>query len=359
MNQTSTIPAERLRFLSIGAGAIGAYIGGSLALFGYPVVFLEQPERLAVLRASGISLVLAGQSRLIPNPQVFASLDECLATGSFDCLIFAVKSYDTEAALGALLPHRDRLPPVLCLQNGVENEARLSEALGTDKVIPGSVTSSISRGPGGRVILERLRGVGIAGDHPLIPRLVEAFNHAGLNAQPFAKAADMKWSKMLTNLLANATSAILDLTPAEIFAHQGLHRLELAQLREALAVMAANSIRPVNLPGTPVQLLALAISYLPPALSRPVLRKAVGGGRGAKMPSFHIDLYSGRGRSEVEYLNGAVVRARQKCGVPTPANQTLTEILNGLAEGRIALDAYRRQPDKLLDAWRRARGATR
>ena len=62
---------------------------------------------------------------------------------------------------------------------------------------------------------------------------------------------------------------------------------------EALAVMAAQGIRPVNLPEMPVRALALALR-LPSFLARPVLKKVVGGGRGGKMPSFHIDLHAGR-----------------------------------------------------------------
>ena len=67
----------------------------------------------------------------------------------------------------------------------------------------------------------------------------------------------MKWSKMLTNLPANATSAILDMTAAEVFAHPGLFRLEMRMLRETLAVMRASRIRVVDLPGVPVRALAL------------------------------------------------------------------------------------------------------
>jgi 2-dehydropantoate 2-reductase len=79
-----------------------------------------------------------------------------------------------------------------------------------------------------------------------------------------------------------------------------------------------------------------------------LLRRAAGAGRGAKMPSFHIDLYSGRGKSEVEYLHGAVVRAGEKFNVPTPVNKVLTEILMALTNKDIPLEEFARQPEKLL-----------
>jgi 2-dehydropantoate 2-reductase len=171
-------------------------------------------------------------------------------------------------------------------------------------------------------VLERLRGVGVTGGVPLSTRLVEAFNEGGLNARLYENGGSLKWSKMLTNLLANATSAILDMTPAEIYAHPGLVRLEIQQIREALRVMRGLGFSPVDLPGTPVKMLV--------------------------WPSFHIDLHQGRGESEVRYLNGAVARHGAASGIPTPVNRQLTEILEKLTQKKIPLDTYRHAPHKLL-----------
>ncbi len=170
-----------------------------------------------------------------------------------------------------------------------------------------------------------------------------------LNPRLYADAVAMKWSKMLTNLLANATSAILDMTAAEIFGNARLYRLEIGMLRECLDVMRALDIHVVDLPGAPVRALAFAIR-LPAALSKPLLARAAGAGRGGKMPSFHIDLHSGRGKSEVDYLNGAVVRAGAERGVATPINAMLTEILMAMTAGKLDPKEYALQPDKLLAA---------
>jgi 2-dehydropantoate 2-reductase len=159
---------------------------------------------------------------------------------------------------------------------------------------------------------------------------------------------------MLTNLLANATSAILNLPPLQIFQHPGLYQVEVRMLREALAVMAAQNIPITDLPATPVRLLMGVIRTLPLSLSRILVAQAVGKGRGAKMPSFHIDLYAGRGRSEVDYLNGAVVRFGKKWNVPTPVNAWLTETLLGMTEGRIPIDTYAGRPEACLRALERA-----
>jgi 2-dehydropantoate 2-reductase len=355
MNMSTGLTSpHRLRVLSYGAGAIGTYIGGSLALHGHSVVFLERPQVAAELRRRGLRLSLPSGTHAIESPQIAGSLDEALGVGPFDVALFALKSFDTQTALEGLRPQADRIPPVLCLQNGVENEPYIAGLLGQEKVISGTVTSAIGRVAPGEIILERLRGVGVAAGHPLSAALVQALDGAGLNAHLFPRASDMKWSKLLTNLLANATSAILDMTPAQVFAHPGLYRLEIAQLREALQVMRAQGIGVIDLPRTPVRLLAFAVRWLPLALSRPLVARAVGSGRGAKMPSFHIDLHAGRGQSEVDYLNGAVARFGARLGLPTPANRTLNETLLAIARGELSQEQFSHKPEALLERFRRA-----
>jgi 2-dehydropantoate 2-reductase len=345
-----------VRILSIGAGAIGTYIGGSLALDGHEVVFVERPEMARALRDDGLRLTIDGVDHAVPGPRVAESLAEALSGEPFDVALFALKSFDTAGFLASLGVPAAAMPPVLCLSNGVDNEPTLAAALGSGKVLAGTVTSAIGRAGDGAVVLERRRGVGVAtpdpredaGLAPLCDALVAAMDAAGLHARRFASADAMKWSKLLTNLIANATSAILDLTPAAIFAHPALYRLEREQLLETLRVMDARGIDVVDLPGTPVRMLARVIRWLPAGLSRPLLGRAVGSGRGAKMPSFHIDLHAGRERSEVDFLNGAVVRAGQDVGVPTPVNTLLTRTLLAMTCGEVSLDTYRGRPARLL-----------
>jgi len=348
--------SSSLKVLVFGAGAIGTYFGGSLALAGHQAVFVEQPQVAEELRERGLRLDLTIDERRKANdafvirPQSFVmmpSLEEALKYGPFDVALFALKSFDTPAALEAMKPFADKLPTMLCLSNGVDNEPMIARELGEERVIYGTVTSAIGRRAAGDIVLEKLRGVGIAKGHALSEKLVAAFDAAFLNCRLYPDAPGMKWSKMLTNLIANPTSAILDMTAAEVFANKGLYKIEIDMLRECLAVMKAQNLRVVDLPGTPVRTLAFAAA-LPMWLSRPLLGRAAGSGRGAKMPSFHIDLHSGRGRSEIDYLHGAVVRAGEKCNVPTPVNKVLTETLLALTNGEIALEEYARQPGKLL-----------
>src|SRR5512135_2558033 len=99
--------ASGLKLLSFGAGAIGAYIGGSLALAGEQLVFLEQPAAAAELRSRGLRLDLTLDKRRaqheasVLGPGAFvvaASLEEALRYGPYDVVLYALKSFDTAAA---------------------------------------------------------------------------------------------------------------------------------------------------------------------------------------------------------------------------------------------------------------------
>jgi 2-dehydropantoate 2-reductase len=351
MNDSKTISV-----LIFGAGAIGTYVGGSLVLAGHRVVFVEQPSIAAELRERGLRLDVsidkhrAAAEPLFVPPGSFgcvSSLGEAIRQEMFEVAIFAMKSFDTATALEQVKPFVDRMPTILSLQNGVDNEPTIATVLGPGRVIAGTVTCSIARRAAGDIILEKARGIGIAAGHPLSKRLETALNMARLNAHLYPRAADMKWSKVLANLPGTATAALVDMCPSEVFAHRGLYDLEIRMAHEALAVMAAQGVHPVNLPKTPVRALTLALR-LPPFVARPVLKKVVGGGRGRKMPSFHIDLHAGRRKSEIEWLQGAVVRYGEKLGVPTPVNRLLTEILLAMVRGEIPIEAFSRQPEKLI-----------
>lgn len=335
-----------MRLLVFGAGAIGTYVGGSLALSGHAVTFFIRPQTASLLRLQGFHLRQDGRHLSIDNVMITSSLADALLVPQ-EAILFALKSYDTKQALEDLRAATAAPPPIVCLQNGVNNEAEIARVFGAGRVIAGTVTTAVSRRSAGDITIERKRGLGLAVTHPLSAALIAALNDAGLHTRGYASAESMKWSKLLTNLVGNATSAILDLPVATIFEETRLFDLEMAMLRECLAVMRAKGIGLVDLPGTPVRALALATA-LPAFLARPLLRRAVASGRGGKWPSFHVDLHSGRGRTEVNWLNGVVVRHGADCGVPAPVNRLLTETLEALSAGRKSPDELRGKPEALL-----------
>ncbi len=324
-------------------------VGGRLLLAGHNVTFLARPAKAEALRARGLQIMSGGERQVVRQVHVVPDPAEAF-DAALDCVIFTVKSYDTEDAIAEMRRLGITPPPILCLQNGVDNETALAEAYGAPGVIAGTVTTTVTMDEPGVAVVQRERGVGLASGAAIAPFLAEALGAAGFTVQAFDNAASMKWSKMLVNLIGNATSAICDLATGKVFDHPGLYALEIRSLRECLAVMRARGAGAVNLPRLPTGWLAAGLRALPPSGLQIPLRYLLRDARGGRAPSFHADLMRGNGRSEVGWLNGAVVRHGEQTGVPTPVNRLLTETLKGILAGRMAWEEYRGKPERLVAA---------
>ena len=361
---------DSLHIVVVGAGAVGGWVGGRLALAGHAVTLVGRKGLIDAVGAGGLRLRAPDEHKgptesQVTDIQVVTSIAEAVTHGPFDLAVFSVKSYDTQNAIselqtveGPISGPVDRSqaqgwgrPTFISFQNGVHSEPALIEAFGAERIVAGAEMNPISAPFAGTVVLEKRRGgLGLAPCTPgaSVERWVRVFDQAVLPTRAYPDYQAMKWSKLLLNLIGNASSAILDMSTPEVYADPRLLRLEVAMLREGVAVMRGLGLRPVALPGYPVPLLAWSVRWAPRVALGPVLRKMVAGGRGEKPPSLLLDLRSGRQRSEIAELNGAIVRAGEQIGVPTPINRALTETLIRLVEGRIQRESIRRQPGVLL-----------
>jgi 2-dehydropantoate 2-reductase len=338
-----------MQFLVYGTGAVGGYLGARLARGGQQVRFLARPAWARVLGAEGLRLVDANGASVVYDFSVSSSLAE-VAEG-VDVALVAVKAYDCEQAAAELAKALAPGVPVVSFQNGIGGEEILGATLGPARVLAASLTTAVQADKPGTVRVQRERGLGLEAGHAVSFGLQEIFASSGVRTRLYPRPAAMKWSKLLTNIVANATSAILGWTAAEVMNHPGTFRLEIEALREAVRVMRKLGWKPVSLPGVPVGLLGRGV-FLPPAVLRPLLGRVVARGRGAKLPSLHADI--GRGRSEVHWLNGAVVEHGRRAGIETPANNLLTSVFDGIVRGSTPPESYRSQPDRLLSEAARA-----
>lgn len=335
-----------MKALIVGGGAIGTLAATALAAGGHEVLALARPATASALSRSGYRLTTPQGDQHV-HPSLITSDGSVALRAGPDLIVIAVKAYDTAGLLNELRPALTAPPPaVLCLQNGVDNEAALAKVLGVDRVVAGTVTTAVgSRGPGDAII-ERARGVGLAEGHALSAALAEAFSSAGHAVRLYPDALSMKWSKLLTNLIGNATSALLDWPVSRVYGHAGVYRIERRMLRETIAVMRASGLPVVDLPGVSVRLIPWVVA-LPDWIGRPLLRRSAGSGRGGKMPSFHVDLYAGRPLTEVAWLNGAVARHAARVKLQAPVNARLAEALNAASAGQAFARAFREQPEEL------------
>ena len=333
-----------MRFLVFGAGAVGCYVGGCLADAGHEVVFLARSSTTQAMASEGLVITGEGRAIHLTDPAASADLDRALARGAPDCILLTVKAFDAHEAAEQLAAAPVQAP-VASFLNGVGSERPLTEMLGEGRVIAATLTTAVERESEAKVAVRRARGAGVAADHPYAEPLSESLQSAGIKVSLYARRQELKWSKLLTNLLANASSAVTGLPPARIYSHPGLYRLEIECLREALGAMRARDIETVNLPDAPVGWLARLVA-LPTWLTQPLFRRVIGGARGEKLPSLYYDVE--RGRTEVAWLNGAVVSACDRLGQPAPANRVLTQAVHTLSKDPSSVQDRRLTVDQLL-----------
>jgi len=341
-----------MRVLIVGAGAIGSLVGHRLARAGHEVTLVGRQPFVAAVCARGIGVEDGGVAQAMKVRAVTNVPD--VADEPFDLILLTVKAYDaTEAAAQVERLARGGVP-ILVLQNGVGGEEAVTTILGGATIFSAVITLSVEVLEPGLVRLATRRGgIGLAPTSPgqSVAELAKVFRAAGFKTSVYRDYRAMKWSKLLLNMIANASPAILDMFPDQVFADSRLFALEQAAFREAVAVMRALGLRPLSLPGYPVPLFAWALCSLPAWLLRPILRRIIVPGRGGKMPSLFMDLSRGKGKSEVEYLNGAVVRYAQDLGLDAPVNRALHAVLTGIVKGEIPWEEYRGQPERLLEEW--------
>lgn len=342
---------DKLKVLCIGAGAIGTYVGGSLAIIGHEIHFVDRFDTLEKIKQNGFQLQLSHGNFSFTPKLLWESTAAAITNNKYDFCILAVKSYDTDALLQSWNEIRNIFPPVLCLQNGVENEEKIAQVIGEDKIISGTVTTAIARIENG-IVVEKLRGIGIEDKNSLTQNIITEMQKARLKAIGFKNPNAMKWSKLLTNVTTNASCAILSMTPQEIMDNSRLFEVEIMQLREVINVMNGLGIRVVDIPGTPVRLFSLIVNYFPLSISRRILSTFISKGRGGKMPSFYLDLVSGRMNSEVDYLNGAVVRYGEKNRVPTPINTVMKDTLIKLTKKELSTEFFDHNPKSYLELFK-------
>lgn len=358
------------RVFVLGTGAVGAFLGGVLALGGWEAVLIGRRRVVGPIGEAGLTIAFggAGPARQAA-PAVAESLADALARcGTPDVIILAAKSFATAEAAREIAAEPalqgERAPFVLTVQNGVGNEETLAERLGAERILSGALTLAVSMPGPGRVAAHQGKG-GLAlapfphaGNHAadrILAALAAGFRAGGISTAVYPGHATVKWSKLLLNILANATCAILDMPPSQALHDRGVFLVERWAYQEAVAVMKAAAVPVVDLPGYPVRLLTKVMLWFPCALAHRLLYPRIAGGRGDKLPSFLVDLRNGRRESEVVFLNGAVAGQARRYGLQAPVNEVLTATLTGIASGAIPWSRFRHRPDRLVDAVRAAR----
>jgi 2-dehydropantoate 2-reductase len=285
-----------MRFAVMGAGAVGCYYGGMLARAGHEVVLVGRPAHVDAVRREGLRL----QAQTFDERVRLRTDTEVAAVAGADVVLCCVKSPDTEGAARAMQPHLAPGTLVLSLQNGVDNAERLRAVL-AQEVLPAVVyVATEMAGPGH--VRHHGRGELVIGPSPRSAALVEVFGAAGVPVQVSDNVAGALWAKLVLNCAYNALSAITQLPYGRLVQGEGIAEVMRDLVNECLAVARAEG---VTLPGEAHEAVRRLAGTMP-----------------AQYSSTAQDLARGK-PSEIDHLNGLVVRRGEARGVPTPVNRAL------------------------------------
>ena len=290
----------------IGAGAVGCYYGGLLLKAGHDVTFIGRQPHVDAINAHG--LLLDTQSFKGHLPAKAAT--DTTALASPDLVLFCVKSADTEEAGRSIAGRLRPETSVLTLQNGVDNPQRLSAVTG-HAVIPAVVyVGSEMAGPGH----VRHHGGGdlAIGAAPESQALAQTLGAAGIRTTIADDIEVTLWSKLVINCAFNALSAVADISYGPMLEVEGTRDVVASAVREAVMVARASG---VSMPEDILQ----QILKIPAAMPN-------------QMSSTAQDVARGK-PSEIDFLNGYVVRKGAELGVATPTNQAL-QVMVKLRERR-------------------------
>jgi len=288
------------RVAVMGAGAVGCYYGGMLARAGHEVTLIARPQHVEAVRRSGLRMETKAFDANVPMQ---ASAEAGGARGA-KLVLFSVKSPDTERAGAALAPHLEPDAAVLSLQNGVDNAERLAATLGRE-VVPAVVYVAVEMaGPGH--VRHHGRGELVIGRSAASARIAAAFGAAGVPIEISDNVSGALWAKLIVNCAYNALSAITQLPYGRLVQGDGVPAVMRDVVDECLAVARAAG---VEVAGDMRQAVPRIAETMP-----------------AQFSSTAQDLARGK-PTEIDHLNGLVVRKGEALGVPTPANRLLLALV--------------------------------
>ena len=301
-----------MRILIVGAGALGGLVGAYLSRAGEDVTLLEVNQaRARLLADAGVHITRVGQDETTIPIHVVTSL---AGVAPFDLVFVAVKTYQTGDAVAAALEATSSSTLFFSLQNGIGNAETIAAMVGEERVLCGVTYHSIEHaGPGRLRYRAGIKPIQIAavrgGATPAVEAIAEAFRRGGFETNVVPNVDHALWQKLLHNAVVNPTSAITGLTCREMLADEDLMAFMRDLCAEIIAVMRAR--------GVPI------VDEEDPF--RPIIGslKALGKNR----PSMWQDLARGT-RTEVDALNGAIVREAARLGLTVPHNTALVHFIH-------------------------------
>lgn len=304
----------------LGAGAVGSYYGGMLARAGVPVTLIGRAPHVEAIKAKGLFLDTASFQEQI---HISASTD-LDAVRDAAIVLFCVKTFDTEEAAKSLMRHLAPGSLLISLQNGVDNVERIRSAAKIQAVAAVVYVGVAMTAPGrirhsgrGDLIIGKILGTGkqTPQEHDL-EMVAKLFVRAGVPCRVSQNIEGDLWVKMIMNCAYNAISALGRAKYGRLVSNPWSRDLMTKVTVEAVAVAHASGVK------LPEWDMAAAVLKL-----ADTMRDATS--------STAQDIARGN-RTEIDSLNGYIVRRGTQLGIPAPVNQTLHALVKLLEDSATA-----------------------
>jgi 2-dehydropantoate 2-reductase len=296
-----------MKTVIMGAGAMGGLFGGLLAFSGEEVWLVEiREDHIQALVSTGLTVEEGSKKQIIP---VHAT-KETASIGKADLILFLVKAYHTEKAVSDALVLQKEETVFLTLQNGLGNEEAICKRVDPRKVILGVTNQGATLlGPGrirhagwGKTYIGELDGK--VTDR--VTRFAQVFTRAGIETEVSSNIQGLVWNKLLINVGINPVAALTGLRNGYLLDSPETLRLMEALVSEALAVARKKGIL---IEGNPIEKV-----------------KAVAEATRENRCSMGQD-FDNRRKTEIDAINGAVVREAERLGISVPYNQVITDLV--------------------------------
>lgn len=300
-----------MNFLVVGPGAMGCLFASRLKKVGHHVTIADyNPERADFINRHGICLEETTGEERVHVQAVTGRIEE-----EPDVALFCVKANQTREAAEEIASWIHLQTSVLTLQNGLGNLELLEEVFGKGRVLGGVTAEGATLlGPGHARHAGRGQTViGPAGsaDGP-VAKIVKAFAGAGFDTRTADDVENLIWGKLIVNVGINALTAITRVKNGRLPAIKGAKTVMKMAVQEAVSVAVARGIRlPYPDPFKRVLEVCRATAENTASMLQDVLAKRV---------------------TEIQAINGAIVREGLKFGIPTPVNLTLTSLVEAIQE---------------------------
>lgn len=304
----------RMKIAVVGAGAVGSVIGGILTEGGANVVLVDiWKEHVDAINEKGLLMTGYGEERTI-KVRATSNFKE---VGVVDLVILMTKACQTEQAIRDALPLVGENTTVLTLQNGLGNEEIIGKAVGNKKVMGGCTISGGDLLSPGKVrevagltyIGELNRGVSERGK-----RISKVFNEAGFKTTLSENILVDIWRKLLFNVAVNPTAAL-----CRLFCNEEM--FEIKEVKEMMFDAIDEAGQVARLEGIEVDPKEVKETLVN------TLREQ--GPTGSGKSGMLVDVEHER-KTEIDFINGAIVRLGKKHGIRTPVNKTLVAAVKGL-----------------------------